>query len=75
MTVLYFCMGFMQWALIRIFFSQLCHLPHQVNGSVVVFIDSQKLQHLLHDDCDILGVSDPKEQLQRLQENRKTMPE
>lgn len=52
----------------RIFFCQFCHLPHQVNGSVVIFTDAQKLQHLLNNDCDILGVSDPKEQLQRLQE-------
>lgn len=29
----------------------------------------QKLQHLLDNDHDILGVSDPKEQLQCLQEN------
>lgn len=51
----------------RIFLCQNCHLPHQVRGSVVIFTAVQKLQHLLNDDCDILGVSDPKEQLQRLQ--------
>lgn len=50
----------------RIFFCQFRHLPHQVNSSVVVFTYAQKLQHLLNNDGDILGVSDPKEQLQYL---------
>lgn len=55
----------------RIFFCQFCHLPHQVNGSVVIFTGAQELQHLLDNDCDVLGVSDPKEQLQRLEEKQK----
>lgn len=58
--------------LVRIFFCQFCHLPHQVNGGVIIFTDLQKIQHLLHDDRDILGISDTKKQLQRLQGNKQT---
>lgn len=58
----------------RIFFCQFCHLPHQVNGGVLVFTDAQKLQHLLNNYGDILTVRDPEEQLQRLQENIKRSP-
>lgn len=53
----------------RIFLCKFCHLPHQVNSSVFVCADVQKLQHLLHNDHNILGVGDPKEQLQRLKED------
>lgn len=55
----------------RIFFCQLCHLPHQVGGGVVVCAGAKELQHLLDNDCNILGVCDPKEQLQRLQAGNK----
>ena len=55
----------------RIFFCQLCHFPHQVNGCIIIFTNAQKLQHLLNDDCDVLSVSDPEKQLQRLQERKK----
>lgn len=58
----------------RIFFCQLCDLPHQVGGGVVVFAGAEELQHLFHNDCDILGVCDPKEQLQRLQAKTNRKP-
>lgn len=51
----------------RIFFCQFCDLAHQVSGGVVIFAGTEELQHFLHNDSDILGVCDPKEQLQRLQ--------
>lgn len=53
----------------RIFLSQLSHLPHEANHCVLVPAVPEEIQHLLHNDRDVLSIGDAIQQLQGLQGN------